>query len=140
MALRGAPRPRECGAWQPPAGSGHVCPEPPLRQPQRCSKRPGLHRLGRRQKDKSNPFPSLSQAGFHFPEPQATVRAGLSLHQHRRSNQARRGHLEFHFLRLSGFVYKVRGDLRDFASNLVFTVNTAIPEGRKVLQTPQSCS
>lgn len=35
----------------------------------RCSKRPGLRRLRRRQKDKSNPLPSLTQAGFHFQEP-----------------------------------------------------------------------
>lgn len=68
VALRGAPHPQECGAWQPPGRSGHVCLEVPLRQPQRCSKRPGLRRLRRRQKDKSNPFLSLIQAGFSFQE------------------------------------------------------------------------
>ena len=81
VALRGAPRPRECGAWQPPGGSDCVRPEPPLRQPQRCSKRPGLHRLRRRQKDKSNPVPSLTHAGSRFQEPQTAESACLSLHQ-----------------------------------------------------------
>lgn len=41
-----------------------------------------------------------------------------------------RGLLELHFLLFTSSVYKVRGGLRDFASNLVFTVNTAILGGR----------
>lgn len=70
MATSGRERPRVCAQ------------EPPLRQPPRCSERPGLRRLGRRQKHKSNLFPSLSQAGFHWQEPRATDRACLSLQQH----------------------------------------------------------
>lgn len=112
VALQGAPHPQECGAWQPPGRSGCACLEPLLCQPQRCSNRLGLRRLGRCQKDKSNSFPSLSQAEFHFQDPRATDELfGFASTPEVRGGEAGSRHWELHCLLLSGFVYTGRGDL-----------------------------
>lgn len=88
------------------------CLEPLLCQPQRCSKRLGLCRLGRCQKDKSNSFPSLSQGGFHFQDPRATDELfGSASTLEVRRGEAGSRHWELHCLLLSGFVYMGRGDL-----------------------------
>lgn len=112
VALQGAPHPQECGAWQPPGWSSCVCLEPLLCQPQRCSKRLALCRLGRCQKDKSKSFPSLSPARFHFQDPRATDQLlGFTSTPEVRLGEAGSGHWESLCLPLPGFVYTGKSDL-----------------------------